>query len=213
MFGIENVWLFIVSGILLNMVPGPDLLLVIGRTVGQGFKAGSVAALGICTGTLFHILAAALGLSAILATSAIAFNVVKVIGGLYLIYMAITLFRSRRDTVGESTITTKTTRLPLRKIYYQGLISNVFNPKMAVFFLAFVPQFISTSSDHKTMAFIVLGLIFNFNGMLWSHLVAWISSTIRHKLSVSKVVQKWLSRITASLFGFFGIRLLISTNN
>ena len=209
MLGIENLWLFVASGILLNLIPGPDSVLIAGRAASQGFRAGSAAALGIGTGTLIHIIAAALGLSAILATSATAFTVVKVIGGVYLIYMAISMFK---DQQGDGT--TKTFgSTPLKKIYTQGVITNLFNPKVAIFFLSFMPQFISESSENKALAFFVLGLIFNVNGMIWCHFIAWASSSMSRKLSVNKAVRKWLNRFTASLFGVFGIRLLASTQS
>lgn len=209
MFGIENLWLFVVSGVLLNLIPGPDSVLIAGRAASQGFKAGSAAALGIGTGTLIHIIAAALGLSAILSTSATAFTVVKVVGGLYLIYMAVCMIKEGQGEGETKTFGTKS----LKNIYTQGLITNLFNPKVAIFFLSFMPQFISESSDNKALAFLVLGLIFNFNGMIWCHFIAWASSSMSRKLSVNKAVRKWLNRFTASLFGAFGIRLLVSTQH
>ncbi|MCM0148797.1 LysE family translocator [Photobacterium galatheae] len=209
MFGIENLWLFVVSGLLLNMIPGPDSLLIAGRAAMQGFKAGSAAALGIGTGTLIHITAAALGLSAVLATSATAFTLVKVLGGAYLIYMAISMLRSSGDA-GEAEVLQKP-KASLKRIYIQGLVTNLFNPKIAVFFLAFMPQFISASSDNKALAFIVLGLIFNFNGMLWCHFIAWASASLSNQLTVSISLKKWLSRFTATLFGVFGVRLLVAS--
>ena len=211
MFGIENLWLFIVSGLLLNMMPGPDSILIAGRSASQGFKAGSLAALGIGTGTLVHIFAAALGLSAILATSATAFTVVKVIGGLYLLYMAFSMLKSTSQS-DES----KPAALNLasyKAIYLQGLVTNLFNPKVAIFFLSFMPQFISPDSENKALAFIVLGLIFNINGMLWCHFIAWLSSSMSRKISASKRLKVWLNRGAAGLFGAFGIRLLTSSNN
>lgn len=209
MFGIENLWLFVISGVLLNLIPGPDSVLIAGRAASQGFKAGSAAALGIGTGTLIHIIAAALGLSAILATSATAFTVVKVVGGLYLIYMAVCMIREHKGDGATKNFGAKS----LKKIYTQGLITNLFNPKVAIFFLSFMPQFISESSENKALAFLVLGLIFNFNGMIWCHFIAWASSSMSRKLSVNKAVRKWLNRFTASLFGAFGIRLLVSTQH
>ncbi|WP_198158380.1 LysE family translocator [Enterovibrio coralii] len=118
MFGIENLWLFVLSGILLNLVPGPDSLLIAGRAATQGFKAGSAAALGIGSGTLIHIAAAALGFSAVLATSATAFTVVKVIGGLYLMYMAFGMIRASQNM--NVTDSKPLSHVPLKKIYYQG---------------------------------------------------------------------------------------------
>ncbi|MDO6708135.1 LysE family translocator [Photobacterium sp. 1_MG-2023] len=209
MFGIENLWLFVLSGLLLNLIPGPDSLLIASRAASQGFKAGSAAALGIGTGTMIHIVAAALGLSAVLATSATAFTVVKVLGGVYLIYMAFSMLRSNGGD--EKPVCFQKSKASFKRIYTQGLMTNVFNPKIAVFFLAFMPQFISASSEHKALAFIVLGLIFNVNGMLWCHLLAWGSASLSNKLQVNNSVKKWLSRLTATLFGVFGVRLLVAS--
>lgn len=210
MLGIENIWLFVMSGVILNMIPGPDSLLIAGRAAGQGFKAGSAAALGIGTGTLVHIFAAALGLSAILATSATAFTLVKIIGGLYLLYMAVGMLKGSQEK-HQSDASIRPRSQPLRKIYVQGLVTNAFNPKVAIFFLSFMPQFIAPDSDEKTLAFVVLGLIFNMNGMIWSHFLAWASASMSHKLSANKMVKKWLSRVAASLFGVFGVKLLVSS--
>ncbi|QSX31180.1 LysE family translocator [Shewanella cyperi] len=211
MFGTENLWLFVLSGILLNIIPGPDSLLIAGRAATQGFKAGSAAALGIGTGTLIHIVAAAFGLSAILATSATAFTLVKILGGAYLIYMAISMFRGSKQTTELQG--PKTEKSSLKSIYIQGVVTNLFNPKVALFFLSFMPQFISASSDNKPLAFLFLGLVFNFNGMLWCHFIAWASSSMSRKISANQAVKKWLTRLAASLFGVFGIKLLTSTPN
>ncbi|WP_370577292.1 LysE family translocator [Photobacterium sp. BZF1] len=213
LFGIENLWLFVVSGIVLNMLPGPDSVLIAGRAASQGFRAGSAAALGIGTGIFVHIVAASLGLSAILSTSATAFTVVKIIGGAYLLYMAYCMFKDSSSQVGTANklqpiVATKTSLL---SIYSQGLITNVFNPKVALFFLSFMPQFISSTSDNKAIAFLVLGLIFNFTGMIWYHFIAWVSASMSRKLSASQSVRKWFSRLAASLFGAFGVKLLVST--
>ncbi|MGF1735925.1 LysE family translocator [Photobacterium satsumensis] len=214
MFGIENLWLFVVSGIVLNMIPGPDSILIAGRAASQGFRAGSAAALGIGTGIFVHIVAASLGLSAILSTSATAFTIVKIVGGVYLIYMAICMFKdsqSQGESTSKESKSIESKKKSLMGIYTQGLITNVFNPKVALFFLSFMPQFISGSSENKALAFLVLGLIFNFTGMIWCHFIAWASSSMSRKLSASKPVRKWFSRLAASLFGLFGVRLLVST--
>ena len=213
MFGIENLWLFVVSGIVLNMIPGPDSILIAGRAASQGFRAGSAAALGIGTGIFVHIVAASLGLSAILSTSATAFTVVKIIGGVYLLYMAYCMFKDSSSLAGTASKLrpTEVKQTSLLSIYSQGLITNVFNPKVALFFLSFMPQFISTTSDNKALAFLVLGLIFNFTGMIWCHFIAWASASMSRKLSASQAVRKWFNRVAASLFGVFGVKLLVST--
>lgn len=210
MFGIENLWLFVLSGLLLNILPGPDSLYIIGRSVSQGFKAGSAAALGIGAGTLVHILAAALGLSVVLATSGELFTAIKLVGCAYLLYIGLTMIRSQSD---GADVPRKVEPVPRLKIFYQGFLTNVLNPKVALFFLAFVPQFIAADSANKALAFILLGVIFNFNGMLWCHFLAWSSASVSRKFSASERARTWLNRVAGSLFGFFGIKLALSTQS
>ena len=170
MFGIENIIIFIGSGILLNIYPGPDTLYIIGRSASQGRGAGMSAALGIGTGTIVHTLLGAFGLSAVIATSAYAFTLLKLAGCAYLVYQGVSILLnvSRSSSSAEA----KMDPAPMMRIYQQGAFTNILNPKVAVFFLAFLPQFISASSDHKALAFIILGLIFVTTGTLWCLIVA-----------------------------------------
>ncbi|MDP2572464.1 LysE family translocator [Vibrio penaeicida] len=211
MFGIENFWLFVVSGIALNLIPGPDSLYVMGRSATQGMKAGVVAGAGIGAGTLFHIFAAAFGLSAVLATSAMAFTVVKIIGGLYLLCMAAMLLFSKPSN-SNSDAPAKLNKAPLKNIFLQGFLTNVLNPKVALFFLAFVPQFISAESDSKALAFLILGVVFNVNGMFWLLFLSWSSAKVSKKVQQSETIIRWTKRAAGSLFGYFGIKLMITSN-
>jgi threonine/homoserine/homoserine lactone efflux protein len=206
MFGIHDLPLFILSGLLLNIMPGPDSLLIMTRSATQGWRAGVAAVLGICTGTMVHVLAAAVGLSAILATSATAFTVVKYAGAAYIIYMAIGLLRSKRSAAAAPTLAP----LPYRKVFAQGLLTNVLNPKVAIFFLAFVPQFIDAAAPHKALAFVILGCIFNFNGMLWSVSLALFIAFASTRLKLSPIVSTTLNRATGALFIWLGIKLALS---
>lgn len=208
MFGIENLWLFVLSGLLLNILPGPDSLYIVGRSVSQGFKAGSAASLGIGAGTMVHVVAAALGLSVILATSAAAFTIVKIIGCVYLLYIGLTMIFDK--STETSAVQGSPGRSPYTKIFYQGFLTNVLNPKIALFFLAFVPQFISAESVDKALAFIILGLIFNFNGMIWCHMLAWSSASLSKRISANRRMKRWLNRLAGTLFGIFGIKLALS---
>lgn len=208
MFGVTDLWLFIISGLVLNMIPGPDSLYIIGRSAGQGFKAGSVAALGIGAGTIIHIVAAAFGLSAILATSATAFTVVKIIGCMYLLYMGLSMLFSK--TAGDESQPTVNDHTPLSKIFYQGFLTNTLNPKVALFFLAFVPQFISFDAPDKALAFLFLGLVFNINGMIWCHLLAWSSSTLGKKVKQNEQLSQYLTKCAGGLFLYFGVKLALS---
>ena len=208
MFGIHDLTLFVVSGLLLNIMPGPDSLLIMTRSATQGWRAGSAAALGIGTGTFVHIVGAALGLSAILATSAAAFTVVKLAGAAYILYLAVGMLLSKRGDGVEKPLTIAP--LPLRRIYAQGILTNVLNPKVALFFLAFVPQFIDANAPHKAAAFLLLGAIFNINGMLWCHALALFTAQARARLKLNPAVTLWLNRATGGLFVWLGVKLALA---
>ncbi|NHZ66250.1 LysE family translocator [Massilia genomosp. 1] len=210
MFGIHDLPLFILSGLLLNIMPGPDSLLIMTRSATQGWRAGVAATLGIGAGTMIHVLAAALGLSAILATSATAFMVVKYIGAAYIIYMAVGLLRSKRRDPAAPIVVPP---LPYAKIFAQGFLTNVLNPKVAVFFLAFVPQFISPDASSKALAFVILGCIFNLNGMLWCTSLALFTAQASARIKVNPHVSLWLARLTGGLFIWLGIKLALSKPN
>ena len=208
MFCIADLGLFIVSGFALNMLPGPDSLLIVRYSAAQGFRAGSVACFGVGAGICFHVIAAAFGLSAILATSAAAFTAVKIVGCVYLLYLGAMLLISRESGAPERPLTTPA--VPLLTIFYQGFLTNILNPKVALFFLAFVPQFIAADAPNKPFAFLLLGLIFNINGMLWCHFLAWSSSSVGGQLKQNKKLVNYLSKATGVLFLYFGVRLALS---
>ncbi len=207
MFGTENLLLFIVSGLLLNITPGADILYILSRSSTQGVRGGSVAALGIGAGCLVHIIAATVGLSAIIAASATAFMVIKLIGAAYLVYIGVTMFRKNKVAVGE------VKSMPparLSSIFWQGFLTNALNPKVALFFLAFLPQFIAADAANKSVAMLFLGVVFNFNGTLWNLFVAWASSSMATRLRGAVVVTRWLNHAIGALFVYFGIRLAVS---
>jgi threonine/homoserine/homoserine lactone efflux protein len=208
MFGTHDLALFIVSGLLLNMAPGPDSLLIMTRSATQGWRAGSAAGLGICSGTFVHILAAALGLSAVLATSATAFTVVKLVGAAYLLYVGMGLLLGRQTAAAEPPLANPPS-LSYRKICLQGFLTNVLNPKVALFFLAFVPQFIAPESPSKALAFIALGCLFNFNSLLWCLLLAVAAAFAGRRVRVGGSVTRWLNRLIGGLFVSFGIKLAL----
>jgi threonine/homoserine/homoserine lactone efflux protein len=215
MFGIHDLTLFIISGLLLNIMPGPDSLLIMTRSATQGWRAGSAAALGIGAGTMIHIFAAALGLSALLATSATTFTVVKWVGAAYIAYVGIGMLRSKlkgeAETQADAAAAARAaTQQPYSRIFFQGFLTNVLNPKVALFFLAFVPQFISADAPSKPLAFIILGCIFNFNGMLWCNGLAMFTAFASARLKVKPLVSLWLNRVTGGLFLALGLRLALA---
>jgi threonine/homoserine/homoserine lactone efflux protein len=206
MFGIHNYWLFIVSGLLLNITPGQDTLYIVGRSVSQGRRAGVLSVLGISTGCLVHTLAAAFGLSAVLAASSQAFMIVKFIGAAYLVYLGFQMILSRASAPKQLT-----TGQPARgwMIYRQGILTNVLNPKVALFFLAFLPQFIELRSNTKVMAFLILGLTFIFNGTIWCMLVVWFSSTFSQRLRQQRSLESWIKRAAGALFVGLGLKIAL----
>lgn len=219
MFGVHDLTLFIISGLLLNITPGPDSLYIIGRSATQGWRAGAAAAFGIGTGTMVHVLAAAFGLSAILATSATAFTIVKLIGAAYLLYVGAGMLfkRTAKAEVGQDDVSLQTESIPpsasMRQIFSQGFLTNVLNPKVALFFLAFVPQFIDPNAPHKALAFVFLGVVFNVNGMLWCNFLAWSAATASARFKGNGKLANALNRATGGLFVALGIKLVLSRQN
>ena len=209
MLGIHDLWLFVLSGLLLNITPGPDTLYIVGRSSSQGGRAGAVAALGIGAGALVHICAAALGLSALLAASATVFTAVKIVGAAYLVYVGISLLRAKGSTQ-SAPIASGNRPAPLRGIFFQGFLTNVLNPKVALFFLAFLPQFVLADAPSKPLAFLFLGAIFDINGTLWNLLVAWSTARISSRLAAGDSFKKWFNRCVGGLFVFVGIRLVLT---
>lgn len=204
MLGITDLWLFVAAGLLLNVTPGPDMAYIMGRSAQFGVRAGAVAALGITAGCFVHIAAAALGLSAILATSAEAFFVLKLVGAVYLVWVGFSLLRH----AGSSTVATNgKSAISLRGIFLQGFLTNALNPKVALFFLAFLPQFISAGASSKALAFIVLGLIFCATGTVVCLMIAWSTARAASVLGAGSTVRTWMERALGSLFVLLGIRL------
>lgn len=207
MFGIHDFVLFVTTGILLNLTPGPDTVYILGRSIAHGRRAGIASALGISVGSLFHTCAAALGLSAFLATSAWAFTAVKLAGAAYLIFLGVrALLERNRDLA----IPAHFKRNDAAAAFRQGILTNILNPKVALFFLAFLPQFIDSATPSKTIAFLILGLTFVTTGTIWCLILAWFSSAFSVRLRESPTVATLLNRIVGSLFIFLGLRLATS---
>jgi threonine/homoserine/homoserine lactone efflux protein len=207
MLGIHELWLFIISGLLLNVTPGPDTAYIIGRSVQLGWRGGAAAALGISTGCLVHVFAAAIGLSALLAASSAAFALVKWTGAAYLCFIGAKMLLSRPQAPVEDTATTGGGAISLRQVFLQGALTNVLNPKVALFFLAFLPQFVAAESPHKAAAFMLLGLIFIFNGTLWCLGVAAFAAGAAGRIRRSGQALRWINRGLGGLFVYLGVRV------
>jgi threonine/homoserine/homoserine lactone efflux protein len=162
------------------------------------------SAFGISVGSIFHTCAAALGLSAILATSAFAFVTIKVLGGAYLIFLGIKMILDRRR---ELTLPSNFRRRTMVSAFRQGVLTNLLNPKVALFFLAFLPQFIDPASNMKIAAFITLGLTFVTTGTIWCLVLAWFASSFSKRLHNNETIAQWLNRTAGVVFVFLGLRL------
>jgi threonine/homoserine/homoserine lactone efflux protein len=205
LLGINELWLFILSGLLLNVTPGPDTAYIIGRSIQLGWRGGAAAAIGICCGCLVHVFGAAIGLSALLMTSAAAFTVLKLVGAAYLLFTGLQMLLSRAAPVAEAAAQEGT--VSLRRVFWQGALTNVLNPKVALFFLAFLPQFVAADSPHKTAAFLALGLIFIFNGTLWCLGIAAFASRAASRIRQSGNVMLWINRVLGGMFVYLGVRV------
>ena len=205
MFGILNYKLFILSAVMLNITPGSDTIYIVGRSIAGGRKAGVVSALGINTGAMIHTLLAALGLSLLLARSAAAFHTVKFLGAGYLIFLGIKTFRSK-DSILTNPSAKEEKSLP--STYVQGILTNVLNPKVALFYLAFLPQFIIPENPYGPLPFLLLGTTFLISSTLWCILLAILSSTLGKWIAAKGKIGSYLNRISGVIFICLGLNLL-----
>jgi threonine/homoserine/homoserine lactone efflux protein len=205
---IDNFWVFALTGLLLNLTPGNDMLYVIARSSGQGTRAGVVSALGIGAGCIVHILAAVVGLSALIAQSALAFDIIKYLGAGYLVYLGVRSLLAKKQAIR---IKKDWQVLSYRKIFWQGVLTNVLNPKVALFFLAFLPQFIDISKGDTSWRILFLGTWFDFVGTLVNILVALLFGKIGAWLSQSPTFLLWQERVTGLLLIGLGIKVALSS--
>jgi threonine/homoserine/homoserine lactone efflux protein len=205
----QHLLLFIAAGLLLNLTPGPDVLYIVSNALRHGARTGVVAALGINAGCFVHIAAAAVGVSALLAASATAFAVLKWIGAAYLLWVGVRLLFARAQP------TAWTGRALAGNgawaVFRGGFLTNALNPKVAIFFLAFVPQFIAPHAEHQALAFLALGSLFNIDSVIvnagWALAAAWLA----RRGAVQRSLQ-WLDRAAGAMFVAFGLRLALSDN-
>ncbi len=214
--GIQNIWLFILAGWALNLTPGPDVFYMVTHSLKSGWRGGAIAAAGITAGCFVHVAAATVGLSALITASSTAFTALKWVGAAYLVYVGWQMLSSKAnssamDSVAASAILFMATdQKNYKKIFKQGFFTNVLNPKVALFFLAFLPQFISPTSAHPTLAFLFLGVLFILSsipiGLGYVALAAWVSQ----RTATLQRGMHWLERAAGALFIGFGIKLALS---
>ena len=198
--------LFLGAGLALNFTPGPDMLYVTARGASEGRAAGVASALGIGAGTLVHITLVALGLAALLRAVPVAYLVVRMGGAAYLIYLGVRAIRSRSTFVLQ-----RVEPAPLWAVFRQGVITNVLNPKVALFFLAFLPQFVDPSRGNPVVQIVVLGLLFDVTGTLVNLGVAVGASRAASRLRGASRARDILQTVTGALFIWLGLRLAFAS--
>jgi threonine/homoserine/homoserine lactone efflux protein len=206
---IENFWMFALTALLLNITPGNDMLYVAARSTSQGSRAGIISALGIMAGCMVHIFAAMAGLSAIIAQSAMAFDIIKYMGAAYLFYLGIRALLSKKRALE---VNSHIQPQSYKRIFWQGVLTNVLNPKVALFFLAFLPQFIHVAAGNTALQILFLGTWFNVGGTLVNMVVAVLFGRVGAWFSKSATIVQWQERITGVLLIGLGIKVAMSSN-
>jgi threonine/homoserine/homoserine lactone efflux protein len=207
-FGINNYWLFLLSGIILNLTPGADTIYILTRSISQGRSAGIASVFGIGSGGIIHILLATFGLSIILSKSIVLFNIIKIVGAIYLVFIGILTLRSKDKLF--ITDDRRKNNTGFLKIYLQGVLTNLFNPKVALFFISFLPQFIDAPQASGPIPFLILGLTFFTTGTIWCLMLAFFSSLITERLRRNVRISEIMQKLTGFVFIALGLKIALS---
>ncbi|MBC7509985.1 MAG: LysE family translocator [Ferruginibacter sp.] len=208
MTGIIHFETFLLTGILLNLTPGNDTLFILTKSLGQGKKAGIISALGIGTGSIVHTILAAFGLSVIIAKSILVFNIIKYAGAAYLLYIGYKMLTDKRElNTGD---VTERKSVDYLKIYRAAIITNILNPKVALFFIAFLPQFIDPTLNNTIVPFLILGITFITTGMIWCLILATFASAIFIRLKHNKKVSGYISKICGLTLIALGVKVALT---
>lgn len=197
---------FIAASAALTLLPGPDILFVLTQSISQGKKAGVATASGLCTGIIVHTTAAALGISALIYKSALAFELVKYAGAAYFLYLAWSTFKESGELVSSAPVRENNSYA----LYRRGIFMNVLNPKVALFFLAFLPQFVNVNAGNIPMQMIFLGIIFMIQAWLIFSAISISAGAIGDKLFQKKGISKYINWGKAGIFTLLGIKLALS---
>jgi RhtB (resistance to homoserine/threonine) family protein len=208
MTGIINYETFLLTGILLNITPGNDTIFILSRSMAQGKKAGVMSVLGIATGSIIHTFLAAFGLSIIIAKSILVFNIIKYAGAAYLLYIGFKMLTDKTSLNTENSVENES--VDYLKIYRDGVITNVLNPKVALFFIAFLPQFIDSNLKNTVLPFLILGFSFTITGTIWCLILAFFASTIFSKLKVNKNITTYINKICGIALIGLGIKVALT---
>jgi RhtB (resistance to homoserine/threonine) family protein len=208
MAGIVGFQTFLAAAILLNLTPGNDTVFILSKSMAQGRRAGIVSALGISSGCVIHTVFAALGLSAVISKSAIVFSVVKYAGAAYLLYVG---WKMTRDQSGiDAAVSTRNERTRYLEIYRDALLTNVLNPKVALFFLAFLPQFVAPGTRDVFLPFLILGFVFVTTGTIWCLALALSSSFISERLKNNAKISGAINKICGAVLIVLGIKVALA---
>ena len=202
----ETIIAFVTASVILSLVPGPDNLFVMSHSALKGWRIGFYTTLGLCTGLIGHTVLVAIGVSVIFQTSAIAFNGLKVIGACYLLYLAWLSVQNKELNLGGTDKNSTN-----RSYYLTGVIMNLTNPKVAIFFLVFLPQFVNTSNDNVTIQIFLLGLLFILSALCVFTSIAYLASFLENFLKKSKTVNKNLNILAAIVYFTLAINLFFVT--
>jgi threonine/homoserine/homoserine lactone efflux protein len=200
--------MFIAASFLLCLAPGPDNIYVLTQGMTKSKKAAIITTLGLTTGLIIHTSAAAFGISLIFQTSEVAFNIVKFAGAGYLLYIAYQAFKYRNAPLDLST---QNSNSELKKLYLKGFIMNILNPKVSIFFLAFLPQFVSTSSGNIPLQMIILGLVFMLMTIVVFSLIGIAGNLLSSKLLEKPSIVKYMNILTSFVLASLGIKLALSS--
>ena len=207
MVGIENYTLFLITALLFIMTPGIDTVFVLNKSISQGRTAGIYSTFGVKSGVLIHTLFAALGLSMILAQSAIAFSIIKYLGALYLIYMGISAVLSKKKLDFAAPAPTPKSNI---QNFYSGFITNVLNPKVALFFLSFFPQFIKKEYFNSPVPFVTLGITYAVLGLMWFLTITYFSSMFSARLKENPRFNNWMNKASGAVYILMGIKIAMT---
>lgn len=207
MSGIENYLLFFTTALIFVMTPGIDTVFVLNKSLGEGRIAGIYSTLGINCGILAHTLFSALGLSMIIAQSAMVFTLVKYLGALYLIFLGITALRSKKKLTFDRGIIKEKSSV---QNFYAGFITNILNPKVALFFLSLFPQFIKKEYIDHPVPFITLGATYALLGIIWLSMITYSSSLFLNRLKKNPGLNNWINKITGSVYILMGIKMVFT---
>lgn len=208
MSGIIHFETFLLTGILLNLTPGNDTIFILTKSIGQGQKAGIVSALGIGTGSIGHTILAAFGLSLVVAKSILLFNIIKYAGAAYLLYMGYKMLTDRSQLNTETT--SANASIDYWTIYRDAIFTNLLNPKVALFFIAFLPQFIDPSLSNTIVPFLILGATFVVTGTIWCFILAIFASLIFGKLKANLAVSNFINKICGLTLIGLGIKVALT---